>query len=68
MRFARIHDMDSLADELLRLREDIAEIRDHCEKSYNEVNKKLLLKEIALDKLYEHNIRLVKEKHDCKNK
>lgn len=60
--------MDTIAHELIQLRADILAIRTHCEESYAEVKKELKLKEIALEKLYEHNIRLVKERNNCENK
>lgn len=60
--------MDIIAQELIKLRDDIAAIQLHCEGAYNEVKKELKLKEIALEKLYEHNVRLVKEKNNCEDK
>ena len=60
--------MDTIAHELVQLRDDILAIQAHCEKSYVAVKKELRLKEIALEKLYEHNVRLVKERTNCENK
>lgn len=60
--------MDTITHELVQLRDDILAIRTHCEKSYTEVKRELRLKEIALEKLYEDNVRLVKERKNCENK
>lgn len=60
--------MESIAEQLQLLRDDIVAIQKKCETSYEEVRKELRHKEIALKKLYEHNLKLVKEKRNCENK
>lgn len=61
--------MDTISHELSQLRDDIAAIQQRCEDAYTEVKKELYLKEVALEKLYEHNKRLIKERRECdKNK
>jgi hypothetical protein len=60
--------MEGISQELNQLKQDIFEIQEKCRLAYDEVKKELKHKEIALEKLYEHNLQLVKERHDCENK
>lgn len=60
--------MDTLSEQLQSLRDDLGAIQEKCKAAYEEVRKELRYKEIALEKLYEHNLKLVKERKNCENK
>lgn len=60
--------MDTLSKELQSLRDDLVAIQEKCRVAYEEVRKELRHKEIALEKLYEHNLKLVKERKNCEHK
>lgn len=57
--------METISSELAQLKEDILAIQARCQLAYEDVKRELKLKEIALEKLYEHNVELLKERRDC---
>lgn len=58
--------MDTIQQQLNILKSDLSTMRLHCEKMYEDVTTELHEKEDMLKKLYEHNLKLVKEKNDIK--
>ena len=57
--------MENFLQELQQLKEDMRSIQDKFADSYDKVLQDLHEKEVILKQLYEHNVKLVKEKEKC---